>query len=167
MAKAEATSINGSLSALGRVIKALGGKGRQHVPYRDSTLTMLLRDSFGGKSCTTCVINIASEAQHVEESICSLRFGEQMAVVWNSPTVVVDSDADTANTTEWTMRAVAVCREQLARMKVDGLGGGFAVGAPAYEKRMLEENMHKLKAQVSLSRTRGRFLRACMHALQC
>ena len=55
----EAQSINSSLSALGRVIKSLGtarGKGGAHVPYRDATLTMLLRDSFGGK----CRLDTAS-----------------------------------------------------------------------------------------------------------
>ena len=49
----QATSINTSLTALGRVIKALGARKGEHVPYRDAVLTMLLRDSFGGKSCTS------------------------------------------------------------------------------------------------------------------
>ena len=56
-AKSEAQSINSSLSALGRVIKSLGAK-QGHVPYRDTALTMLLRDSFGGKSCTSVVISV-------------------------------------------------------------------------------------------------------------
>eukprot|EP00605_Chrysophyceae_sp_TOSAG23-4_P001683 GSChrysophyteH1.ASY1.ANO1.1849.1 assembled CDS len=89
----EAQAINTSLSSLGRVIKALGMRG-QHVPYRDSVLTMLLRDSFGGKSCTSVVINVAGEPEHDEESICSLKFGERMSVVRNSPTKVIDSDAE-------------------------------------------------------------------------
>ena len=74
-AKAEAQSINASLSALGRIIKALGSRaggqgagGAPHVPYRDSPLTMLLRDSLGGKSCTSVVINVAAEAEHCDES---------------------------------------------------------------------------------------------------
>ena len=94
----EAQSINTSLSALGRVIKSIGAAQRngpsQHVPYRDAALTMLLRDSFGGKSCTSVVINVAGEQDHAEESICSLKFGERMSVVRNSPTVVTDSDSD-------------------------------------------------------------------------
>jgi Kinesin motor domain len=41
----EAKKINGSLSSLGRVIKALTeqGAGPTHVPYRDSKLTHLLK----------------------------------------------------------------------------------------------------------------------------
>lgn len=43
----EAKSINLSLSALGRCINALA-ENSAHVPVRDSKLTRLLRDSFGG-----------------------------------------------------------------------------------------------------------------------
>lgn len=45
----EAKSINLSLSALGKCINALA-ENSSHVPFRDSKLTRLLRDSFGGKS---------------------------------------------------------------------------------------------------------------------
>lgn len=44
----EAKSINLSLSALGKCINALA-EGSAHVPVRDSKLTRLLRDSFGGE----------------------------------------------------------------------------------------------------------------------
>lgn len=44
----EAKSINLSLSALGKCINALA-ENSAHVPTRDSKLTRLLRDSFGGK----------------------------------------------------------------------------------------------------------------------
>ena len=43
----EAKSINLSLSALGKCINALA-ENSAHVPVRDSKLTRLLRDSFGG-----------------------------------------------------------------------------------------------------------------------
>lgn len=44
----EAKSINLSLSALGKCINALA-ENNAHVPVRDSKLTRLLRDSFGGE----------------------------------------------------------------------------------------------------------------------
>ena len=48
----EANNINKSLSCLGQVIDSLvEGKGK-HVPYRDSKLTRLLKNSFGGNSKT-------------------------------------------------------------------------------------------------------------------
>lgn len=43
----EAGNINKSLSALGRVITSLADN-TGHVPYRDSKLTRMLRDSLGG-----------------------------------------------------------------------------------------------------------------------
>lgn len=50
----EGSSINKSLSALGNCIRALSekkGKG-QHVPFRDSVLTWLLKSSLGGNTKT-------------------------------------------------------------------------------------------------------------------
>ena len=56
----EGAAINKSLSALGNCISALadgdGGKsGARMVPYRDSTLTLLLRESLGGNSRTVMI----------------------------------------------------------------------------------------------------------------
>lgn len=48
----EAKSINLSLSALGKCINALA-ENSSHVPVRDSKLTRLLKDSFGGE--TVCL----------------------------------------------------------------------------------------------------------------
>ena len=44
--------INLSLSALNNVIRALteNKRGPQHVPYRDSKLTQILKDSLGGNA---------------------------------------------------------------------------------------------------------------------
>jgi kinesin family protein C2/C3 len=43
----EAKGINKSLTTLGRVVSALTER-QQHVPYRDSRLTFLLKESLGG-----------------------------------------------------------------------------------------------------------------------
>lgn len=50
----EAQCINKSLSSLADVIAALGNskQGQGHVPYRNSTLTWLLKNSLGGNSKT-------------------------------------------------------------------------------------------------------------------
>ena len=44
----EAQQINRSLSCLGNVIYALSEQKRDHIPYRDSKLTLMLKDSLGG-----------------------------------------------------------------------------------------------------------------------
>ena len=40
---AEALAINSSLTALGKVIKALTETGRTHIPFRESKLTYILQ----------------------------------------------------------------------------------------------------------------------------
>lgn len=142
IAMEEAQSINTSLSALGRVIKSLGSKGSQHVPYRDAALTMLLRDSFGGKSCTSVVINIAGEQNHSEESVCSLKFGQRMSIVRNSPTIVIDSDIGNTAQLESMLQSASY---ELEQMRVEGLGGGFLDSAIKSEKASLTDNMRKLE----------------------
>ena len=55
----EANNINKSLTTLGMVIRALGDPKRAlPVPYRDSKLTKLLQDSFGGNSKTTMIATV-------------------------------------------------------------------------------------------------------------
>lgn len=52
----EAKYINLSLHYLEQVIIALSrGEGKGHVPYRNSMMTCLLRDSLGG-NCRTCMV---------------------------------------------------------------------------------------------------------------
>lgn len=51
----EASSINQSLSVLGNVISALVDGKSTHIPYRNSKLTRLLKDSLGGNSKTAMV----------------------------------------------------------------------------------------------------------------
>ena len=64
----EAKKINQSLTSLGRVINALT-KAEKHVPFRDSKLTYLLKESLGGNSKTCLVCTISRLGIHYEESI--------------------------------------------------------------------------------------------------
>jgi hypothetical protein len=50
----EASHINTSLTALGRCISLLaeGKTDHSHIPYRDSILTILMKESLGGSSKT-------------------------------------------------------------------------------------------------------------------
>ena len=73
----ETKAINSSLTCLGDVIAALAS-GNKHVPFRNSKLTYMLQDSFGGGSKTLMFINVAPEQEHTPESLCSLRFGAKV-----------------------------------------------------------------------------------------
>jgi len=74
----EAKNINKSLSSLGDVIAALGqGKGGSHVPYRNSKLTLMLKDSLGGDCKTLMIANISPWQTSVVETLSTLKFAER------------------------------------------------------------------------------------------
>ena len=72
----EAQHINKSLSFLEQVIIALGDKQREHVPYRSSKLTHVLKDSLGGNCRTALVANVWGESAHVEETAGTCKFAQ-------------------------------------------------------------------------------------------
>ncbi|KAJ8435627.1 hypothetical protein Cgig2_000293 [Carnegiea gigantea] len=82
----EAGEINKSLLTLGRVINALV-EHLGHVPYRDSKLTRLLRDSLGGRT-KTCIIATVSPAVHcLEETLSTLDYAHRAKHIKNKPEV--------------------------------------------------------------------------------
>ncbi|KAG1360742.1 kinesin-like protein KIN-UB [Cocos nucifera] len=78
----EAKSINLSLSALGKCINALA-ENSPHVPFRDSKLTRLLRDSFGGTARTSLVVTIGPSPRHRGETASTIMFGQRAMKVEN------------------------------------------------------------------------------------
>eukprot|EP00795_Rhopilema_esculentum_P013146 gene13144-3938_t len=72
----ESISINGGLLALGNVISALSDPRRrqQHVPYRQSKLTRLLKDSLGGNSRTLMIACLSSCSSDIDENLNSLKY---------------------------------------------------------------------------------------------
>jgi hypothetical protein len=76
----ETQHINSSLSNLSHVIEKLQEKS-PHVPYRDSKLTYLLRNSLGGDSKTAAIVCLNPLSDHFQESLCSLRFAERASRV--------------------------------------------------------------------------------------
>jgi len=73
---AEAKNINKSLSALGDVIAALVAKS-PHVPYRNSKLTMMLKDSLGGDAKTLMIVQSSPAQCNVTETLSSLNFASR------------------------------------------------------------------------------------------
>lgn len=82
----EACHINRSLSALSGVIYALNA-GRPHVPYRDSKLTALLRDSLGGNARTWLIATLNPALSCRSESLSTLLFAQRAQQVRNRATV--------------------------------------------------------------------------------
>ncbi len=73
----EACSINKSLSVLGDVILSLSSEKRGHVPYRNSALTMVLKDSLGGNSHAIMVATVSPSAYDYEETLSTLKYADR------------------------------------------------------------------------------------------
>jgi hypothetical protein len=107
----EAGMINKSLSALGNVINSLvdlsEGKNR-HVPYRDSKLTFILRDSLGGNSKTVIIANISPSAINIGETLSTLEFAKRAKQIKNRAVVNEDSSG-----------TILVLKTEIKRLKKD------------------------------------------------
>ena len=74
----EGANINRSLLALGNCITALADKKRQgHVPFRDSKMTRLLKDSLGGNCRTVMIANISPSHKQFEETVNTLKYANR------------------------------------------------------------------------------------------
>eukprot|EP00804_Cyclotella_cryptica_P017534 CCRYP_006708-RA/>CCRYP_006708-RA protein AED:0.02 eAED:0.02 QI:472/1/1/1/1/1/3/175/1303 len=80
----EAQSINKSLSALGDVIGALTSGDRQHIPYRNHPLTMLMSDSIGGNAKTLMLVCCSPADYNRKETTNSLDFAKRCRNVTNN-----------------------------------------------------------------------------------
>eukprot|EP00474_Spongospora_subterranea_P000360 CRZ00818.1 hypothetical protein [Spongospora subterranea] len=103
----EASEINKSLVTLGRVISALSEAGpirrnqnssprqNSHIPFRDSTLTWLLKNSFGinGNARTMLLCTISPRSSDYEETLGSLRYAARAKRIIT--TAVCNEDANT------------------------------------------------------------------------
>ncbi|XP_036271250.1 kinesin-like protein KIF6 [Pipistrellus kuhlii] len=79
----EAKYINLSLHYLEQVIIALSEKHRSHIPYRNSMMTSVLRDSLGGNCMTTMIATLSLEKRNIDESISTCRFAQRVALIKN------------------------------------------------------------------------------------
>jgi kinesin family member 1 len=122
----EGANINKSLTTLGKVISSLAtasqasdgkGKGKKKaedfIPYRDSVLTWLLKDSLGGNSKTAMIAAI-SPADY-EETLSTLRYADQAKKIKNKAVVNEDPNA----------KLVRELKEELEMLRARVSGGGF------------------------------------------
>lgn len=83
----EAKYINLSLSYLEQVIIALHEKATTHnsryIPYRNSLLTTILKDSLGGNCKTVMVANLSTDVENIDEMISTVRFAQRCAKLEN------------------------------------------------------------------------------------
>ncbi|GAA5835319.1 hypothetical protein JCM11251_006679 [Rhodosporidiobolus azoricus] len=74
----EGANINRSLLALGNCINALcDPRKRGHVPYRDSKLTRLLKQSLGGNCKTVMIVCVSPSSSHYDETHNTLQYANR------------------------------------------------------------------------------------------
>ena len=75
----EGANINRSLLALGNCINALAGNAKQrgYIPYRDSKLTRLLKDSLGGNCRTVMICTVSPSHLYYEETLNTLKYANR------------------------------------------------------------------------------------------
>ncbi|KAL8839989.1 MAG: hypothetical protein Q9170_001531 [Blastenia crenularia] len=125
----EGAEINRSLSTLGRVIAALADlstgkkKNISMVPYRDSVLTWLLKDSLGGNSMTAMIAAISPADINFEETLSTLRYADSAKRIKNHAVVNEDPNA----------RMIRELKEELAQLR-SKLSSGATAGGSAEEQ---------------------------------
>jgi hypothetical protein len=139
----EGGQINKSLTTLGRVIAALAdprrGKSRRTrdvVPYRDSVLTWLLKDSLGGNSKTAMVACIAPA--DYEETLSTLRYADQAKRIRTRALVNQDSMSSAQRDAQ-----IKEMEEQIRSLQV-------SVNAASQRKREEATELDEYQRQVSM-----------------
>uniref|UniRef100_A0A3Q2CEV2 Kinesin motor domain-containing protein n=1 Tax=Cyprinodon variegatus TaxID=28743 RepID=A0A3Q2CEV2_CYPVA len=86
-----------------------GGGGRRHcfIPYRDSVLTWLLKDSLGGNSKTIMIATVSPSANSYNETLSTLRYAAHARNIVNKPRVNEDAN----------VRLIRELREEIDRLK--------------------------------------------------
>ncbi|XP_055969963.1 kinesin-like protein KIF13B isoform X1 [Sorex fumeus] len=128
----EGSNINKSLTTLGLVISALAdqsaGKNKnKFVPYRDSVLTWLLKDSLGGNSKTAMVATVSPAADNYDETLSTLRYADRAKHIVNHAVVNEDPNA----------RIIRDLREEVEKLR-EQLTKAEAMKSPELKDRLEE-----------------------------
>jgi hypothetical protein len=115
----EGNNINQSLSTLGRCITALvcitQGK-KTLAPFRDSVLTLYLRDALAGNVLTTMLANISPVSSNAEETVSTLRFAASAKRIKTK--VTKNEDSQQKKIRELTEELEAVKKELAVQIKL-------------------------------------------------
>ncbi|NXV46352.1 KI18A protein, partial [Uria aalge] len=104
----EGTNINRSLLALGNVINALANpkSKKQHIPYRNSKLTRLLKDSLGGNCRTIMIAAVSPSSMFYDDTYNTLKYANRAKDIKSSlKSNVVSLDSHIS-------QYVKICNEQ-------------------------------------------------------
>ncbi|DAZ95027.1 TPA: hypothetical protein N0F65_003744 [Lagenidium giganteum] len=166
----EATFINTSLHYLEMVIVALhekNTKGRTHIPYRNSMMTSVLRDSLGGNCKTVMVATVSAEREQTDESVSTCRFAQRVARVRNDARL--NEEVDPQVIIRQLKAQLAGLQEEMAILKGDAKEGDELKD---YEKDKLRQrcvdyvNDAEPTAHLSMGEFTYTKMKMCFHFLK-
>ncbi|XP_050015504.1 kinesin-like protein KIF16B isoform X2 [Alexandromys fortis] len=145
----EGGNINKSLVTLGNVISALADlsqdaanplvkKKQVFVPYRDSVLTWLLKDSLGGNSKTIMIATISPADVNYGETLSTLRYANRAKNIINKPTINEDAN----------VKLIRELRAEIARLKTLLAQGNQIALLDSPTALSMEEKLHQNEARV-------------------
>lgn len=141
----EGAHINKSLVSLGSVISALAeqsqaipnqpnSKRAPYIPYRDSVLTWLLKDSLGGNSKTIMIAALSPADCNYSETLSTLRYANRAKNIINKPTINEDPN----------VKLIRELREEISKLKsMLHTGDGMDVERLERSSRMLDDLLKK------------------------
>ncbi|XP_071244864.1 kinesin-like protein KIF16B isoform X16 [Salvelinus alpinus] len=145
----EGGNINKSLVTLGNVISALADlsqdgvntnlkKKQVFVPYRDSVLTWLLKDSLGGNSKTIMIATVSPADVNYGETLSTLRYANRAKNIINKPTINEDCN----------VKLIRELRAEIARLKTLLVQGNQIALLDSPTALSMEEKLHQNEARV-------------------
>ncbi|XP_074845480.1 kinesin-like protein KIF16B isoform X4 [Carettochelys insculpta] len=145
----EGGNINKSLVTLGNVISALADlsqdatnplakKKQVFVPYRDSVLTWLLKDSLGGNSKTIMIATISPADVNYGETLSTLRYANRAKNIINKPTINEDPN----------VKLIRELRAEIVRLKTLLAQGNQIALLDSPTALSMEEKLQQNEARV-------------------
>ncbi|XP_053810992.1 kinesin-like protein KIF7 isoform X1 [Vidua chalybeata] len=142
----ESIQINCGLLALGNVISALGDPRRKttHIPYRDSKITRILKDSLGGNAQTVMIACVSPSSSDFDESLNTLNYANRAQNIQNK--AVVNCRKETEHIEELHLQIKnlqkALEQRQRSETRIIHRSGSAKRGAPDATARLLAECAH-------------------------
>lgn len=144
----EGGKINRSLLALGNCINILSDKAKSNtsfVPYRDSKLTRLLKDSLGGNTKTVMIGCVSQMPCHHDETINTLKYAERAKKITKKVTKNV---REVEGNIEQYKEIIKDLRAEILTLKEKVQGGVSSCapqGVPTYELEQIDAEIAKMK----------------------
>ncbi|NP_001295388.1 kinesin-related protein13 [Zea mays] len=136
-----------SLSRLGKLVNVLSETPESHkvdLPYEQSRLTHVLKDTLGGNSRVIFLCSISSEHRCRSGTLSTLRFGERAKLMPNKPVINEISEDDVNGLSD----QIRQLKDELIRTKS---GDTTTCKARYFSAQSARESLHTLR--VSLNRS--------------